>query len=117
MKSEETLFLDNIKPALLLQYVDIKSNKIEKFKNKNFIIKELNKDSSILIIRDEKQLEEKKIGILLGYYPKSVELYKYGEKGLLKEGEYNERAVEDFLFINEFINYNGIQFNVMGLYQ
>ena len=90
MISEIRLFLDNIKPALLLKTVDDDL--------KDFYIKEV--DGGFIISRNEipQTFTAKSLGINLGYYPRSCENFFFNKN----------KTILDF---------NGIRFNTGGYTQ
>lgn len=97
MVSEIQLFVDNIKPALLL------SEKIyEKNKDilKNYRVKKM-LYGGYLIYREEKHIEGKAIGEILGYPPVCVKTFE--EKKKIKE--------QPEVKTSYFMNYGGIIFN------
>jgi hypothetical protein len=109
---EEELFVLGIKPAILedsktvtdLWYKADKTNcsyRIYDLRTKK------NPDKGCLIIRiyNGQPHPRGDFGKLLGYYPKSVELFEDAVKN-------NIRA----FFHKEIINFHGIQFNTMGLF-
>lgn len=104
MVDEFTLFINGIKPAILLQTKNKEDKRIKILNKMNVVMKE--DDNSYLVTRNKKQLEEKKLGVMLGYYPKSVDKFM----------EVKKQGIELVSNYNIFINYNGIFFNVMGYF-
>ena len=96
MKSELELFVNNIKPTLLLSKKAYKDN-IDILKSyKMKIIKE----DSYLIYKDEKDITKKNIGEILGYPPICS-----------KEFELRKNQPKEDRIVSKFINYGGINFN------
>jgi len=111
MISEEELFLKGIKPAILFQSKSekCKDSLLLKYKEPEYITvvtsESKNNRSSILIVRDKKQLEEKRLGVILGYFPKSVDAFIASRN----EDTKNKR-------ITTLINFGGLEFNTVGYF-
>lgn len=103
MKSEIRLFQDGIKPALLISKEAFNKQKeyLTNFKYKNTT------NNSVLVYRREEDINNKSLGEILGYYPKSVKAFEYDKK---------ERRNQDVI-VSEFINYGGIYFNCFEQYK
>ncbi|MDF2879655.1 MAG: hypothetical protein K0R54_212 [Clostridiaceae bacterium] len=107
MYKEIDLFLNGIKPAILFQNIgrkeEVKKSIIDKFSSMGFYVKEIG--DSLLVVRDMKQLEEKRLGVILGYYPKAVDAFMSGKRRDSKTGK------------SVLINYCGIQFNTYDYFE
>lgn len=98
MTSELKLFLDDIKPAILISKKQYKSNED---KLKSFNIKQQGRD--YLIYRDGVDLTQP-LGVILGYHPESVKLFS--DNNFAKRTDIIQKVIK-----SNFINYNGIHFN------
>lgn len=102
MINEIQLFVDDIKPALLITKKNYEKN-IEVLKNYNYI-KEFK--SGYLISKEDVDIENKLLGDILGYPPMCVRTF---EK---KRIEPKKEKMTSY-----FLNYGGINFNCFNYYK
>lgn len=102
MINEIQLFVDDIKPALLITKKNYEKN-IEVLKNYNYI-KEFK--SGYLISKEDVDIENKLLGDILGYPPMCVRTF---EK---KRIEPKKEKMTSY-----FLNYGGINFNCFNHYE
>ena len=101
MINEVQLFLDEIKPVILISSDVCRKNitKLNNFKiSKTF--------NEFLIYRNEEDLKDKKLGEVLGYPPMCVKKFEESRGENLSKKR----------IISSFLNYNGIYFNCFDFY-
>lgn len=112
MPTEEELFWDDVKPAILYQSVTRKrrAKLLKKHCEAGHSVKIINSTysnnkSSILVAKNPEQFKEQRLGVLLGYFPKSVDAF---DESFENKSDENE--------VSMFINYGGISFNTAGFF-
>ena len=101
MIDEVQLFIDGIKPAILIDD-DVCRKNIRKLNN----FKICKTFDEFLIYRDESYLKDKQLREVLGYPPMCVNKFEE-ERGKILSKE---------KIVSSFLNYNGIYFNCFDLY-